>query len=322
MGVNRPKKDDKINPKFWEVPNAQEAAEYYERKKNQASKGSVIKFERYLSQIDVYCYLKARFGEPNGLANLFKSPTSDNYIHWEYLLKCDNTFISIMGIGRTIQIVIDESLDQNSWRTLVENFREEFRTEGSIKSATLRNLEEWVEFINRYSELCNEASAHFDKIEKLKGFDFNMLPYPQSESDYSTWLKSSKKKGRVFGELRHSCLVLKLITPVMLEAFINLIILVACKPEIRKNKTIYEARVREEMHVKVPALHLTCAGFKTAIDTETQEYKNFARIMNNRNWFFHGNADPKKDKIETVFLIKTHQFLKKQETFIACILEK
>jgi hypothetical protein len=48
---------------------------------------TVLAVRQRLSPVDMYCYLKARFGEPNGVQNILRSDSSDNWIHWEYSLR-------------------------------------------------------------------------------------------------------------------------------------------------------------------------------------------------------------------------------------------
>ena len=52
-----------------------------------------------LKPSDLYCYLIAKFGPPNGIQNLFKTDDSDNLIHWEWALAHKNELILIMGLG-------------------------------------------------------------------------------------------------------------------------------------------------------------------------------------------------------------------------------
>ncbi len=39
-----------------------------------------------VSQIDLYCLLKATYGMPNGFQSYLRSNTSDNFINWHYSL--------------------------------------------------------------------------------------------------------------------------------------------------------------------------------------------------------------------------------------------
>lgn len=38
-----------------------------------------------IKPIDLYCYLYAKFGSPNGLQNFLRNNSSDNLIHWEWM---------------------------------------------------------------------------------------------------------------------------------------------------------------------------------------------------------------------------------------------
>jgi hypothetical protein len=51
--------------------------------------GSILAVRRAFSPVDMYCYLKARFGEPNGFQTFLAKDDSDNWIHGDYNLKVD-----------------------------------------------------------------------------------------------------------------------------------------------------------------------------------------------------------------------------------------
>jgi hypothetical protein len=46
---------------------------------------------------DLYCYLSARFGAPNGLQNFLRKDDSDNLIHWEWCLRCGDGWLTFQG---------------------------------------------------------------------------------------------------------------------------------------------------------------------------------------------------------------------------------
>ena len=46
---------------------------------------------------DLYCYLYARFGPPNGLQNFLRGDTSDNLIHWEWTLHSQGCIMLVQG---------------------------------------------------------------------------------------------------------------------------------------------------------------------------------------------------------------------------------
>ena len=90
-------------------------------------------------------------------------------------------------------------------------------------------------------------------------------------------------------------------TPVLAEAFINLLIFVLRKDELKQNPRQYDHYVRQPIDIRVFDLHLKCNYFTAGVDSENSFYKNFKRVMDRRNYNLHGNIDPKKDAIEEVF---------------------
>lgn len=50
-----------------------------------------------IAPVDLYTYLHARFGAPNGFGMTLKSPTSDNLLHWHWSLQYQDRVIEFMG---------------------------------------------------------------------------------------------------------------------------------------------------------------------------------------------------------------------------------
>jgi hypothetical protein len=92
-----------------------------------------------------------------------------------------------------------------------------------------------------------------------------------------------------------------LLTPVLAEAFINLLILTLCKREVRGNKRQFDAFIRSHIDVKVFDLSCKCEGFARPVDRDSPTFKNFMTVMNKRNHAIHGNCDPEREKIELVY---------------------
>src|ERR1700686_5466091 len=82
-----------VDVKSWRLPSPQEFHQYLEGMKSESNvrrKPSVLAVRQHLTPVDVYCYLKARFGQPNGFQNFLRDDSSDNWIHWDFLLKAGN----------------------------------------------------------------------------------------------------------------------------------------------------------------------------------------------------------------------------------------
>ena len=79
----------------WRLPTKDEMLatidSHIERYKNKHTKSrprnSILAVRQHLSPVDMYCYLKARFGTPNGFQTFLRTDSSDNLIHWDFNLK-------------------------------------------------------------------------------------------------------------------------------------------------------------------------------------------------------------------------------------------
>ncbi|UVO38017.1 hypothetical protein KUL72_06420 [Bradyrhizobium arachidis] len=102
-------------------------------------------------------------------------------------------------------------------------------------------------------------------------------------------------------KLYRASLLLRLLTPIMVEAFINMVILVFCKDAIRLDNDLYQTFIRASIPERLRLLSEHCGGFERPIDTSTEAYATFMRVVNKRNFALHGNVDPVVEKIETVY---------------------
>ena len=58
-----------------------------------------------LSPADVYVYLKARFGAPNGALMITRSNDSDNVIHWHFTVRAGDERLNILGISSRLELI-------------------------------------------------------------------------------------------------------------------------------------------------------------------------------------------------------------------------
>ena len=94
-GTDEPPKPKCLDVVSWRLPTKEELRVFMDRVLDKAkerdteghSKPSGLVVRHHLSPVDVYCYLKGRFGEPNGFQNFLRRDTSDNLIHWDFTLR-------------------------------------------------------------------------------------------------------------------------------------------------------------------------------------------------------------------------------------------
>jgi hypothetical protein len=58
-----------------------------------------------LRPVDVYCYLCARFGRPNGPLMFTVSPSSDNPIQWHYTLISGDEILHVQQVGARVELM-------------------------------------------------------------------------------------------------------------------------------------------------------------------------------------------------------------------------
>ncbi len=109
---------------------------------------------------------------------------------------------------------------------------------------------------------------------------------------------------------------IRMLAPVMGEAFINLLIFLLAKADIKTDQRLYQDVIRRDIDVRIKSLHLNCYGFLRPVDTDTAIFKEFHTLMNNRNDFLHGNVDPSKLKYDTVYFdYRTVPIFEKRASF-------
>jgi len=257
---------------------------------------SILAVRQHQIPVDVYCYLKTRFGEPNGFQNWLREDSSDNLVHWDFMLKAGTQDVYISGTNRQIHFVLSERLTDEDWRNLILKIKTDFKRVGKAKSAVMDSLKKWVIFPNKFVPVANLcADLHSEILDNIGGFQ----TYKPSRNRLQ--VKTLDRLTHRSTKLYRACLELSLITPVMAEAFINMVILILCKRQIKDNPRQFEAFIRSAIDTKVFDLSYKCERFVKPIDQTTMTYKNFKRVMDKRNHAIHGNIDPEKEQIEMVY---------------------
>jgi hypothetical protein len=267
---------------------------------------SVLIFRRHLRPVDIYCYLKARFGEPNGFqTQLARKDTSDNLFLWDFNLKAADEDIYICGTYREVHFMVSEALSDEDWPKLIARMKKDHGRVSKEKNQVFKSLERWVIFPNRYvqtAELC--ADLHEELLSILTNPSFSKMQSMSAAKFQDAFInepKTRKAMVRRASKLFQGCLELSLLTPVFAEAFINMSILILCKKEIKENRRQFDAFIRSQIDVKIYDLPYKCHGFVRKIDPESPEFKTFKSIMDNRNNVIHGNVDPERERLETLY---------------------
>src|SRR6266478_2918307 len=158
----------------WRAFTKQEMRDYFEKVPSKSGEKdsedvrnkSVLIVRRQLSPVDMYCYLKARFGEPNGFQNFLRKDDSDNWIHWDFNLKAAGEDVYVCGTYREVHFILSEKLTDYEWRDFILKIKSDFGRIGKAKSEILNSLEKWAIFPNKFVEIAEVCGDLHKEVAK------------------------------------------------------------------------------------------------------------------------------------------------------------
>jgi hypothetical protein len=266
-------------------------------------KGMVVwKWRSEISPADLYCYLSARFGMPNGPQNFLRNDSSDNLIHWEWVLDNASGSIHIQGMNFRTELWVSGELEVSDADSgvLAAQIKADFSNYGQKMAEVRKSLEKWTEFVNPYQRLRRAVEKMLSEVQALE-----LQPETQAIPDLSHG--DDVEKGR-WGEIlgRYSkglglCFGIRSMLPVMAEAYVNFLLFVLMRPELKSDERLRENTIRQPIDVRVKTLHMTCVGFEKAIDYTSPACKAYHTLVNERNDLLHGNVVLEKLRFNDVY---------------------
>lgn len=118
--------------------------------------------------VDLYCYLYARFGPPNGIQNFLRADHSENLFHWEWALRSCGRILLLQGMNFRTEIWLSgEEQPTSSRDELVVVLKSTFANYGSGMSRIRKSLEHWIEFVNPYQRIRRSVEKLVEELESL-----------------------------------------------------------------------------------------------------------------------------------------------------------
>ena len=266
-------------------------------------KRHVLTVRTHHRPVDVYTYLKARFGEPNGVQTFLRRDDSDNLVHWDFFLWAEDEVVYLSGASRETLIMVTEELSDERWKELINAIKADFGRVAKEKSAILHSLEKYVLFQNKFAALADLcADLHASIVDAPAAM--TVVPLRDSEDNTDKFKEVMNQRSKRIQQLFGDCLKLRLLMPVMAEAYINMLILTFCRSAIRDDAALYEGFLRTTIPERLELLNVNCDGFWRAVNKTLPGWDTFMRFVNRRNFELHGNVDPLRDPIEIVYFEK------------------
>ena len=263
---------------------------------------AVMAWTSEMSPADLYCYLWARFGSPNGLQNFLRANDSDNLIHWEWVLDHPVGRIHLQGMNfRTEILVLGElSIGEHDCNAFADLFKRDFVNHGRAMAELRKKLEHWFEFVNPYQRI---RTAVAKLLLDLRALDLQpesqKIADIRSAKDYKPgqWDEISGRYSRGLG----LCFGIRSMLPVMAEAYVNFLMFALLRPELKADIRLRENALRQPIDIRVKTLHITCVGFERPVDYATPACKAYHTLVNERNDLLHGNVVLEKLRFNDVY---------------------
>ena len=243
--------------------------------------------------MDLYCYLSARFGPPNGIQNWLRKDHSDNLVHWNWTFRYRPGLVDIQGTNyRTdVWLIGPFELDSDDREDFIRRVKADFAAFGAEISKCRKSLEHWIEFVNPYQRLRRSVSQLVEELQSLELDQETELPNVLDEEERETatrrWDEAARKCNRGFG----LCFGIRSMLPIMAEAFVNLILYVLMRPELKADSRLKDNAFKQPIDVRVKSLSLNCTGFKQHVDYSNPACGRYHSVVNERNHLLHGNID-------------------------------
>lgn len=254
-----------------------------------------------VSPLDLYSYLKARFGPPNDVMMAARAPGLENLIQWGYALGSERHVFRVHGTSSRVEFM-GERFSPEDWRALVTNIKQDFARFGPQMTKARRSMERWALFINPFRRIQNTLMSLGSRLNAISlrepGPRAMVMTRAQAETynkEFGQWV-SQTHAAAVLGTS------IRMLAPVMAEAFVNFVLFVQGRQDVRCDARLYKSMLREQIDVRVRGLHMHCDGFREAVDTSHTAFAEFHTLMNGRNAFLHGNIDPQQLSFDEMYL--------------------
>ncbi|HEY3042063.1 MAG TPA: hypothetical protein VGJ66_25260 [Pyrinomonadaceae bacterium] len=194
-------------------------------------------FRTSFSPLDLYVYLKARFGPPNGTHMIFKSPTSDNLIHWHWTIQVGKRVMDFIGFNMHAEVLVEgyKKLSAAQGIAFEEGLKDDFKNHGNEMSEVRKQLEKWHLFVNPYRRIEKVIQGFAERLRALSLQDVELPPQPITSEELQQFKPRFEECAKIYREALGLSTSIRMLAPVLAEAFINLTIFLLAKPEIKKD---------------------------------------------------------------------------------------
>ncbi|AZS19195.1 hypothetical protein [Caulobacter sp. FWC26] len=294
-----------FEPETWRPATRQEFPDYLAERRaprrDDERSGDILVIRKTISPFDLYTYLKARFGEPNGLMTRLASDDSDNLFHWDYLLYAGDQLLTFTGATREVHVSVERRLDDAEWLAFIRRLRTDFGRVGQDKGRVAGELEKWSVFPNRFLAIANRCADLFHDLSEALPKLQRAFERDDARPGREDYARQAERQAALVAKITAAALELPILTPVLFECFLGLVVGLLVRPEVKADLGRFDAFSRGRLNDKILSLHDHCRGFARGLLPDNEALQRFWPVVARRNDLIHGNLDPVRDAVEIVY---------------------
>lgn len=257
-----------------------------------------------VSPADVFIYLLARYGDPNGLFTVLGKSRPDVRIDvlWHYTLNWQNEIVHVIAHPCRIELIFwtknEVDIDAVSFSKLIRDGLSRHHQEVALAR---KRVELVKSFLNPLSHMRDAIRRMLARAEYLDSQLVKSREHPRTIEELEWQQRNFEEHSISASEMSGCCLSARMMAPVMAEMFVNLLIY-NLYPDIRNDEQGMRDFSRKPILLRISDLHKRCEGFAKEPDESSDPIKAFKELMNRRNDLLHGNIRP-LNRIEDQFLV-------------------
>ena len=185
---------------------------------------------------------------------------------------------------------------------LVSQIKADMPLQGPRMGEIRAKLEKWTEFVNPHVRIRRAIEALRAELKMLKltpdGSDLASIrkDHPPEMAE-RLWTEAAARYSKGVG----ICFGIRSMIPVLAVSFVNLLLAMLMRPDLKADDRLRETLVRLTIDVRVKLLHVNCTGFARSVDYATPACANYHSLVNERNDLLHGNVAIDKLKFGEVY---------------------
>lgn len=255
---------------------------------------------------DLFFYLGARFGPPNGFQNFLRGDHSDNLIHWEWSVRCGAAVVNIQGHNFRSEMWAvgpEPGLDGIAADSIAVAINTDLKNYAGGMATVRDAMEHWVEFVNPYQRIRRSLSQLLDTLRDLKlpGAEISPDQLAHQGLDPRPAIERWNEVGKHYSFGFGLCFGVRSMLPVLAESFVNVLMYVLMRPEIKNDKRLRENAFRQAIDVRIKSLSINCLGFERPVDYTVEACAKYHSLVNERNDLLHGNVAIEKLKFNELY---------------------